>query len=190
MIQTEYLDAIVVRSNDQDPLKAGAVRVKVIGFTDELDDVDQPWAYPMLGKTEKVPNPGSFVKIMVEHGDWAFLQYTQGTTTGQYLSDDYLSNYPDMTISDMGIYLKYDESSHELNEVDIYTGYNRKVDSDGVTSISTPLGFSISDKKRSDNSGVMTSDLVNICCGKPFGQGSQVYSVPTFKSIDSTGTII
>lgn len=178
----KYIDGIVVGKTN-DPSASGSVRVKLLGFTDELDDNQQPWATPVVSSISNVPEIGTYVKVVVgNYGDPLFLQYiAQGTTPESYIPSEYIENYPNTVVSNMGIRYLYNKSLNITDETDITTGYNRNIDATGKTTITTPKSYSIESKDRVDASPVLTSDSVNLCTGRPVGQGSDYLSIPTFK---------
>lgn len=177
----EQFTGIVVQHKDQDPGSAGAVRVKLLGYTDDLDDADQPWAYPVNATIEKTPKPGTYVDVRCTNGDRAFLRYHQGTGLDAWHSEEFRDGFPNMTVVDNGIYVLYDEKSHVTRERDMNTGYERRISQDGVTDITAPVGYSISGREQVPSSPVITAAAVNICTGKPIGQGSEFYSIPDYR---------
>lgn len=185
----EQYTGIVVASKDIDPGHSGAVRVKLLGYTDDLDDADQPWAYPINSVVEKCPKPGTYLDVRCTNGDRAFLRYQQSSGIDGLHSSNFRDGYPNTTVIDNGIVIIYDEVNHILRENDVSSGYDRTVGSDGRTEITAPMGYAYSNRDQVPASPVITSCSVNVCTGKPIGQGSEFYSIPVFK-LNTKGEVI
>lgn len=182
-MDSEIYDAIVVPSVLDDPTKSGAVRARIFGSTDTLEDDEQPWVQPDIGKIAKVPPVGTYLKVYFKNGgDRSFPVYiSQAISDGNYLPDNYRDEYPNVTETDMGMRYYYNESTNEYMEYDAVTGYQRRVSPGSDTSVSTNNSFSYdNDNNRVDNARVVTEDMVNICTGRPIRQGSTMYRVPSF----------
>ena len=177
-------DAVVVASNLDDPGKAGAVRARIIGLTDELEDNQQPWVQPAVNKVAKVPIVGTYLKVYFKNGqDHSFPVYLmQGISDGNFLPEEYRSDYPNITETDMGMFYFYNEATNEFRENDRTTAYERKVLPNGETQITTSNGYSYdSNNDRQENARVVTEDMVNICTGRPIRQGTSLFKVPSFE---------
>lgn len=97
-----YYDAIVV-NDDIDPTKSGAVRVKIIGITDELDIKDQPFAIPAVNLLTGVPTPGTYLEIRFDEGDIHKPKYFGASAEKTYLPNDYVNDgYPDIAVGNLG----------------------------------------------------------------------------------------
>lgn len=70
-----YYDGVVI-SDDVDPNHAGAVRVKIVGVTDDFDDTDQPFVLPCANSFMAVPTKGSWLRVEFENGDINNGRYT------------------------------------------------------------------------------------------------------------------
>ena len=77
-LNDKYYDGIVV-SDEVDPNHAGAVRTKIFGVTDELDDKDQPFAVPAVVNFSAVPTKGIPATILRK-----FLLFILSGSVGQY----------------------------------------------------------------------------------------------------------
>ena len=98
----KYYDGVVI-SNDVDPNRAGAVRVKIIGITDELDIKDQPFAIPAVNALTGVPTEGTFLEIRFDEGDIHKPKYFNSSAEAAYLPNDYVNDgYPDIAVANLG----------------------------------------------------------------------------------------
>jgi hypothetical protein len=186
----ERFTGIVVAAKNTPVNHPGAVRVKLIGYTDDLEDDMQPWVYPMRSVCEKSPEPGTYVEVVCTSADRSFLRYIPGTSLGGYLSPEFRDAHPNMVVTEIGHVMLYDRAERAITETDPNTGYERKVDEFGRTTLSAPAGYSISDRSSVPHAPVLTADSINLMCGKPMGQGSAYMSVPTFKNVSFTGAQI
>jgi len=96
-----YYDGVVV-SDDIDPNRAGAVRVRIIGITDELDPKDQPWAIPAISSFISVPTTGTFLEIVFDEGDIHKPKYFKSSAEKTYLPRGYVAGYPDVAVGNLG----------------------------------------------------------------------------------------
>lgn len=190
MIDTRRIYDAVVVDNVNDNTNSGAIRVNILGITDTFKENTLPWAYPVVGLVNKVPTKGTFVTIRFRQDDMMFLEYMPSTSLGGYLAPEYVENYPNVAVFDMGIVNTYDKSTNEFTERNDSTSYNRTVTSNGATEVSTPQGFSIVDGEEILAGRVVTEDTVNLMTGRPIKQGSEFYKIPTFnrETIESEGT--
>jgi hypothetical protein len=181
-----YYDAIVV-SSDSDSSDA-RVRVKILGLTDSLPDIDQPWAVPSGGSTSNTPQEGTYLKVVIDEADKLLIEYfLVGPGTNTFLSDEYLSDSENLEVTDLGAVFIYNRSNASFTEYMRASQYKRVVTDSGDTEISTPYGYSYNSKQESiPNTGVVTEDCVNLMTGRPIGQGSRTYKVPTFKNKPAT----
>ena len=98
----KYYDGVVV-SSDIDPNRAGAVRVKIIGLTDELDIKDQPFAIPAINSLTGVPTAGTYLEIRFDEDDIHKPKYFNSSTEKNYLPTDYVNDgYPDIAVGNLG----------------------------------------------------------------------------------------
>lgn len=94
-------DAIVV-SDETDRTLSGAVRISVIGVTDSIDDDVQPLALPAVDSFMGVPTKGTYLKVYFEDGDIHQPMYLQSSPQKSYLPEDYISNYPNVAVANLG----------------------------------------------------------------------------------------
>jgi len=99
--QDKYYDAVVV-NDDVDPNHAGAVRVKVIGVTEELEDEQQPFAVPSVNSIQAVPTKGTYLRISFDEGDVNKPKYFQVSPEKTQLPEEYRDNYPNVAVSNLG----------------------------------------------------------------------------------------
>ena len=93
----------VVVSSDVDPNRAGAVRVKIIGVTDELDIKDQPFAIPAINPLTGVPTKGTYLEIRFDEDDIHKPKYFNASAERNYLPADYVNDgYPDIVVGNLG----------------------------------------------------------------------------------------
>lgn len=97
----QYYEGRVV-NNDVDPNHAGAVRVKILGITDDLADKDQPFAIPALNLLTGVPTAGTYLEIIFDEGDIHKPKYFGSSSEKTYLPKDYVSSYPDVAVANLG----------------------------------------------------------------------------------------
>ena len=91
---TGYYDAIVTRCIDKK--NPGWIRVSILGITDSLPILDQPWAEPAPGQGDIVPSPGAYVSVTFKDGDVHFpIWHSAGMqNNGKFLTKEALSDYP------------------------------------------------------------------------------------------------
>ncbi len=97
----KYYDAIVV-NDDVDPNHAGAVRVKIFGVTDGLEEEQQPFALPTVDGIQAVPTKGSYLRISFDAGDVNKPKYFQVSPEKSFLPEDYVDQYPNVSVSNLG----------------------------------------------------------------------------------------
>lgn len=96
-----FYEAIVV-SDETDRTLSGGVRILVIGVTDTLEDDVQPLALPAVDSFMGVPTKGSYLKVYFEDGDIHQPIYLQVSPQKSYLSSDYIANYPNVAVANLG----------------------------------------------------------------------------------------
>lgn len=96
-----YYDAVVI-SDEVDPNHAGAVRVKVIGVTDEFDQQDQPYVLPCANSFMAVPTKGSWLRVEFEDGDINRGRYTHVSADLNFYPSEYRDNYPNVAYKNLG----------------------------------------------------------------------------------------
>lgn len=96
-----YYDAVVI-SDEIDPNHAGAVRVRVIGVTDEFNDSDQPFVLPCANSFMAVPTKGSWLRVEFSDGDINMGRYTHVSADLNFYPEEYLQNYPNVAYKNLG----------------------------------------------------------------------------------------
>lgn len=79
----------------------GYVKVKIYGITEDLPNMDQPWAEPAPETMFRVPRKGTAVLVYFKNGDIHFPVYTNQSidARGSYLpKDDYAEDYPNTIV--------------------------------------------------------------------------------------------
>lgn len=89
-----YYDAIVTRCIDKK--NPGWIRVSILGLTDSLPVLDQPWAEPAPGQGNIIPEPGAYVSVTFKGGDIHFpVWHSAGIQgNGKFLTKESLEEYP------------------------------------------------------------------------------------------------
>lgn len=101
MLDQRYYDAIVI-SDEIDPHHAGAVKVRIIGVTDDFDDKDQPTASPVVNSMMAVPTKGSYLRVEFEDGDINGGRYTHVSPDKNALPKEYVDQYPNVAVTNLG----------------------------------------------------------------------------------------
>lgn len=98
----EYICEVLGGSND--PMKRGAVLVKVLGVTDDFKDEEQPYVYPAITNgIRQVPQKGYFLRVRFKNGDInCGKYYGMSQTSHMELPPEYVSNYPDTAVANCG----------------------------------------------------------------------------------------
>lgn len=97
----KYYDAVVI-SDEIDPNHGGAVRASIIGVTDELKPDEQPFVIPAVNNIQAVPTKGTVLRVAFDDGDINKGKYFQASPEPRYLPDEYVSDYPNVSISNLG----------------------------------------------------------------------------------------
>lgn len=100
-LDRQFYDAVVI-SDETDRSLSGGVRVLIIGVTDTIEDDLQPFALPAVNSFMGVPTKGSYLKVYFEDGDIHQPIYLHVSPQKSYLPDDYISNYPNVAIANLG----------------------------------------------------------------------------------------
>ena len=97
----KWYDAVVV-NDDLDTRHQGAVRVVIIGVTDELKPEQQPWALPGVDKLQSVPVVGTTLRVVFEDGDIQRPRYFQISAEQTALPKEFVTDYPNVAIGYLG----------------------------------------------------------------------------------------
>lgn len=86
-----------------DPNRSGSVQARVSGVTDKWPDNMQPWFAPQLTTgMQQVPQKGHWLLVRFIDGDINQGMYYGVSATKNFLPDDYVSEYPDVAVFNMG----------------------------------------------------------------------------------------
>ena len=97
----DYTGLVVGGSNDT--MHRGAVRVKILGITDEFDDDDQPYVYPAITTgLQQVPQIGYYLRIRFLNGDVQAGYYYGVSQTPNVAPAVFTENYPDVAVANLG----------------------------------------------------------------------------------------
>lgn len=97
----QYYDAIVI-NDDVDPNHAGAVRVKIFGVTEELENEQQPFASPSVNSIQAVPTKGTYLRVSFDEGDVNKPKYFQVSPEKTQLPQEFRDNYPNVSVANLG----------------------------------------------------------------------------------------
>lgn len=180
-----YYDAVVVNA-DIDPNHAGAVRAKIIGVTDDFKDSDQPFVLPVVNSFMAVPTKGSYLRVEFDDGDINKGHYTHTSARTSILPQDYVDNYPNVAVSNLGSDSFYMVHNRQAKETTIYHDSSSKIlwDSTGALSHDSDLAYGNAGYGAKQNAGtkiqpVLTAGTIDVFCCTPYGltQGSEYLSV-------------
>ena len=97
----DYTGLVVGGSNDT--MHRGAVRVKILGITDDFDEDDQPYVYPAITTgLQQVPQIGYYVRIRFLNGDVQAGYYYGVSQTPNVAPAVFTENYPDVAVANLG----------------------------------------------------------------------------------------
>lgn len=97
----KYYDAVVI-SDEIDPNHGGAVRALIKGVTDTLKPDEQPFILPGVNSMQAVPTKGTLMRVAFDEGDIQKGKYFQTSPEPRYLPDEFVSDYPNVAISNLG----------------------------------------------------------------------------------------
>ena len=100
-LNDKYYDAIVI-GNEVDVNHQGAVRVKILGITEELKDDQQPFALPGTNSITAVPTRGTYLKVSFDEGDINKPKYFDFSPDKNYLPQEYWEEYPHVAVANLG----------------------------------------------------------------------------------------
>ena len=172
-----YYDAQVI-SDEIDPNKNGAVRVKILGYTDSYAEDEQPFVFPALIGTFAVPESGSKLQIKFDHGDINMGRYYFVSVDDSYIPKEYKDNYPYVAITNLGAFDFYMSHDRSTNTTVINHPSNTTITIDGLGEIThdAESGYTNDVGKVFP---VITEASIDIFCCTPIGdgQGSEYLSI-------------
>lgn len=97
----DYIGLVVNGSNDT--MHRGAVRVKVLGITDNFEDDEQPYVYPAITTgIQQVPQVGYYLRIRFMNGDINSGYYYGMSQTQDVVPAGFNEYYPDVAVANLG----------------------------------------------------------------------------------------
>lgn len=97
----DYPCLVVGGSNDI--THRGAVRVRVLGITDNYEDDEQPYVYPAITTgIQQVPPIGYYLRVRFMRGDINCGYYYGMSPTPDMLPAEFTENYPDVAVGNLG----------------------------------------------------------------------------------------
>jgi hypothetical protein len=100
-LNDKYYDAVVV-SDEIDPNHGGAVRALIKGVTDTLKPDEQPFVLPGVNSMQAVPTKGTLMRVAFDDGDIQKGKYFQTSPEPRYLPEEYVSDYPNVSVTNLG----------------------------------------------------------------------------------------
>lgn len=97
----DYTGIVVGGSNDT--MHRGAVRVKILGITNDYEDDEQPYVYPAITTgIQQVPQVGYYLRIRFVGGDINSGYYYAMSQTPNINPAVFTENYPDAAVANLG----------------------------------------------------------------------------------------
>ena len=175
--ENKYYDAQVV-SDEIDPNKNGAVRAKIIGYTDSYADDEQPFVLPALLGTFAVPETGSKLQVKFDYGDINMGRYYFVSVDDKYIPKEYRDNYPYVAITNLGTFDFYMTHNRATNTTVINHPSNTTITVNALGQIThdAESGYTKAEGKVFP---VITEASIDIFTCMPIGagQGSEYLSV-------------
>jgi len=177
---TLIYDAVVV-SNQVDPQMRGAVRARIIGYTDEIDDDAQPYVYPELGDANAVPEKGYYLRVRFYKNDITTGRYiaVSQTKNGFYASEyNSKSNYPNIAVYNCGgdEFLRTYDRSKQLSQIDCPNGGHITWDGESKILMHSDKSYAnagdgAKQESGKDDHNVLTEASIDIFTCMPVGHG-------------------
>lgn len=179
-------DAVVI-TDEIDPNKAGAVRVKIIGVTDSFEDKDQPFVLPCPDRHMAVPTKGSWLRVELLNNDINQGQYTHVSCDESLYPNEYRDDYPNVAKTNLGSPLFKMIHYRDSRETRITHDSSSFItwDSNGVITHDSDLAYGNSGYGANNDTGqrvqaVLTGGTIDIFCCTPVSSrnGSEYLWVP------------
>ena len=165
--EKDYMALVVGGSNDT--MHRGAVRVKVLGITNDFADDEQPYVYPAITTgIQQVPQVGYYVRVRFLGGDINSGYYYGVSQTPNIAPAEFTENYPDVAVANLG-------------EDGFFYTHNRHTH---ITEISNPGNNS---QLTWDASGFVTYES-NVACAQS-GMGAKGNTGENVQHVLTEGTI-
>jgi hypothetical protein len=173
----KYYDAEVI-SDEIDPNHGGAVRVRILGVTDQLDDKDQPWVIPSVNSQQAVPTKGTKLRVAFDEGDINQGKYFQWSPEITYLPQEYIDDYPNVSVSNLGGDFFIMVHNRRTRDTIITHPSESSVtwDNFGTITHDSDRGYKNAGLGANDNNGtkihpVLTEATIDVFCCTPIGHG-------------------
>lgn len=188
-------DAIVV-SDETDRTLSGAVRVSILGVTDSIEDDYQPWALPAVNYLMGVPTKGSYLKVYLEDDDIHQPIYIHVSPQKSYLPDDYINNYPNVAIANLGsdFFQMLHDRVQRRTVVDHDSDSRLTWDSFGKITHESDRGYDNTGFGAKQGNGkktqrVLTEGTINILTCSPHSGGSEYLEITHVSNDTVNGTL-
>ena len=176
-----YYDAVVI-SDEIDPNRAGAVRARIIGVTDEFEDKDQPFVLPTVNSIMAVPTKGTYLRVEFEDGDINQGRYLSWSPEKRPLPEEYVAQYPNVAVANLGGDL-FQMTHNRASRSTVITHPSLSTitwDDNGRITHDSDLGYGNAGKGAKEGTGtkiqpVLTGGTIDVFCCTPhgLGQGSE-----------------
>lgn len=187
-------DAIVV-GDEIDRTHSGGIRVLIIGVTDEVEDANQPIALPSLNTMMAVPTKGTYLKVYFEDGDIHQPIYLQASPQQSYLPEDYVSDYPNKAVTNLGsdIFQMVHDRANKTTVIEHDSDSSLTYDKFGCLTHDSQKGYENTGAGAKAGNGkkiqrVLTEGTVDIFCCTPHSGGSEYLQVTHVSKATVDGT--
>ena len=189
----DYTAIVVGGSNDI--MHRGAVRVKILGITNDFSDDEQPYVYPAITTgLQQVPQIGYYLRVRFLHGDVNNGYYYGVSQTPNIAPAVFTENYPDVAVANLGedgFFYTHNRKTHITDIVN--PGNNSQItwDASGFVTYESNVAHGNAGMGAKDNKGenlqhVLTEGTIDIFTCMPvghnrktsgLGQGSEYLTV-------------
>jgi len=174
-LNDKYYDAVVV-TDEVDPNHGGAVRALIKGVTEDLKNDEQPFVIPAVNSIQAVPTKGTILRVAFDDGDINKGKYFQSSPEPRYLPDEYVSDYPNVSISNLGGDFFQMSHNRRTKESQVTHPSNSTVTwtSSGALVHNSDKGYSNTGRGAINNQGtriqsVLTEATIDVFCCTPVG---------------------
>lgn len=188
-------DAVVI-SDEVDRTLSGAVRVSIIGVTNTLEDDIQPWALPSVSPMMGVPTKGTYLKVYFENNDVHQPVYLQFSPQKAYLPPDFISNYPNTSVANLGsdFFQKVHDRLNKTTTIDHDSQATAIWTALGGITLDTPKAYTNTGYGANKNNGnklqnVITAGNIDLFSCTPMDGGSEYLQIPHVSIASVTGAL-
>ncbi len=188
-------DAIVV-SDEIDRTLSGAVRVSIVGITDSLEDDVQPLAMPSVDSMMGVPTKGTYLKVYFEDGDLHQPIYLQMSPQKSYLPQEYIENYPNMAVANLGsdFFQMFHNRADKRTVIEHDSNSNITWDYFGTITHDSQKGYDNAGFGAKQGNGkkihpVITEGSIDVFTCTPYSGGSEYLKVTHISKASVSGTV-